>query len=113
MWAKQQKALSARWASPFVESAMTDLAGVSQTALRLEMPLNGLRHPVEGTNCVWFLWGGQDLSDASDFFEPCHVSHVAERLPLLMPYLGLAPGWRFLVTSDYEDVWFDEALLAI
>ena len=25
-------------------------------------------------------------------------------------YLGLAPGWRFLIAGDYEDVWFDERL---
>jgi hypothetical protein len=27
-------------------------------------------------------------------------------------YLGLAPGWRFLIGEDgYEDVWFDPDLL--
>jgi hypothetical protein len=25
--------------------------------------------------------------------------------------LGLGPGWRFLLTRTYEDVWFDPSLL--
>jgi hypothetical protein len=29
----------------------------------------------------------------------------------LTKYLGLAPGWRFLIAPGYEDVWFDEILL--
>ncbi|WP_136441071.1 hypothetical protein [Pacificoceanicola onchidii] len=113
MWVKQQREICARWESPFVETAMASFVGVAKTAWQFEMPLNGLRHPVAGSNSGWFLWGGSELSEAPDFFEPCHVSHIAEGLPLLMPYLGLAPGWRFLVTPSYEDVWFDEALLAV
>jgi len=27
--------------------------------------------------------------------------------------LGLAPGWRFLLSGDYLDVWFDPALLTV
>jgi len=30
-----------------------------------------------------------------------------------MKYLGLAPGWRFLVAPNYEDVWEDYDLLKI
>jgi hypothetical protein len=30
-----------------------------------------------------------------------------------MKYLGLAPGWRFLVAPGYKDVWFDAKLLNI
>ncbi|WP_459213513.1 immunity protein Imm33 domain-containing protein [Paraburkholderia caribensis] len=28
-----------------------------------------------------------------------------------MPYLGLPPGWRFLIAEGYEDVWEDAKLL--
>ena len=44
---------------------------------------------------------------------PRHVSHLRDRLPEVEQYLGLAPGWRFLITPDYEDVWFDESLLNV
>lgn len=32
--------------------------------------------------------------------------------PQALRYLGLPPGWRFLVAAAYEDIWFDPALLA-
>jgi hypothetical protein len=40
-----------------------------------------------------------------------HVRHLAEECPEILPYLGLPPGWRFLVTPDHEDIWFDQSLL--
>jgi hypothetical protein len=45
------------------------------------------------------------------FFLPLHVTHLESRCPEIIKYLGLAPGWRFLVAPDYEDVWYDKALL--
>lgn len=75
------------------------------------VPLNGLRHPEEKGTCGWYLWAGEELSKAPDFFKPMHVYHLLERCPELMNYLGLPPGWRFLVAGDYEDVWFDATLL--
>lgn len=34
-------------------------------------------------------------------------------MPEIKKYLGLPPGWRFLIAPGYEDIWFDEALLSI
>ena len=28
-------------------------------------------------------------------------------------YLGMPPGWRFLVSGNFEDIWFDQSLLEI
>jgi hypothetical protein len=28
-------------------------------------------------------------------------------------FLGLPPGWRFLVAGDYEDVWEEQSLLDV
>jgi hypothetical protein len=53
------------------------------------------------------------MSGADDFFLPLHASHIGEWCPLVEKFLGLPPGFRFLVTPDYADVWFDEALLRI
>jgi hypothetical protein len=40
------------------------------------------------------------------------VEHVAEYLPEFVEYLDLPPGYRVLVDgANYEDVWFDPALL--
>jgi hypothetical protein len=85
--------------------------GVSENFFSGELPINGLRHPPEGNTCGWYLWAGEELSDAEDYFKPMHVSHLAERCPEVIPYLGLPAGWRFLTAGEYEDVWFDEKLL--
>ena len=54
-----------------------------------------------------------DYSEAADFFEPLHVEHLAERLPEVLPYLALPPGWRFLVAPDHEDAGYDGSLLDV
>ena len=66
--------------------------------------------PEAGT-CGWYIWAGEELSDTPDFFKPLHAAHIREWCPQVEPYLGLAPGWRFLITGNYEDVWFDPSLL--
>lgn len=86
--------------------------GIALETLHLE-PLNGLRHPEQGELSGWFIWGGDELSQASDFFKPLHVAYVAERCPAAVKYLALPAGWRFLTASGQEDVWLDPALLDV
>jgi hypothetical protein len=87
--------------------------GISADFFSGKLPLNGLRHPPEQGTCGWFLWAGQELSSAPDFFRPMHVEHLFEPCPQVLPYLALPPGWRFLIAGGYEDVWQDYALLEI
>jgi len=78
------------------------------------VPLNGLRHPSEGKACGWFIWGGPDLSDDPDFFQPVHVAHLPDHCPAVLPYLAMPPGWKFLIgEDDHVDVWHDEELLRV
>mgnify|MGYP006920741489 CR=1 FL=1 len=87
----------------------SEKVGIALQTLHL-LPLNALRrHPEHGT-CGWYIWGGE-LSTQPEFFQPLHFSHLFERLPNLVPYLSLAPGWRILLASNYEDVWYDETLV--
>lgn len=74
-------------------------------------PFNGLRHPPERGTTGWYLWRGEVLSQAEDFFQPLHVEHLAEWAPDVLPYLALPPGWRFLLAPGHEDVWYDASLL--
>lgn len=60
----------------------------------------------------WYVWGGE-LSADPEFFKPLHVCHLADYAPELLPFLALAPGWRVLLAPGHEDVWYDEALLAV
>jgi hypothetical protein len=76
-------------------------------------PLNGLRHPPAGDTNGWYIWRGDELSEADDFFEPLHSLHLPEWCPAVVPYLALPPGWRFLLAPGHEDVWYDAALLDV
>jgi hypothetical protein len=87
--------------------------GISDNFFSGELPLNGLRHPAEGDTCGWYLWAGETFSEAANFFNPLHISHLVDQHAEILRYLGLPPGWRFLIAGDHEDVWFDAALLEI
>lgn len=86
--------------------------GISESVRDGRMPLNGLRHPPTGDTTGWFIWAGEELSDAPDFFRPLHVDHLADWCPDVIPFLHLPPGWRFLLAPGVEDVWQDAGLLA-
>jgi hypothetical protein len=75
------------------------------------LPVNGLRHSPEGDTSGWYIWRGEVLSSDEDYFMPVHVEHLAELCPEAIPFLALPPGWRFLLASGNEDVWFDPSLL--
>src|SRR5258708_6930715 len=77
-----------------------------------QFPLNGLRHPPQGDTTGWYIWSGEQFSTDSEFFVPLHVLHLNDRCPEIVKYLGLGPGWRFLVAPGQEDVWFDSSLLS-
>lgn len=85
--------------------------GVSRSVRDGAWPLNGMRHSPAGDTCGWYIWAGEELSSAHDFFVPIHAEHLPEWCPAAVPYLALGPGWRFLLAPDYEDVWFDESLV--
>jgi hypothetical protein len=88
--------------------------GISKTFNPSVMPINGLRHPQTRTTTGWYIWTGEYLSDAPDFFKPLHVEHLVRIYPSIIKYLGLPPGYRFLVDNKgYEDIWYDEKLLEV
>jgi hypothetical protein len=74
------------------------------------VPLNGLRHRA-GTTSGWFIWAGREPAVEAGYFKAIHAVHLIERCPEAMSYLGLSPGWRFLISPGHEDVWFDSSLL--
>ena len=110
----EQEALCLRYGVAFVPSPSSLKVGIARNVRGGVLPLNGLRHPPQGDTTGWYIWAGDgDPSEATDFFEPLHVEHLAEWCPSLMRFLGLPPGWRFLVAGDYEDVWEDPKLLEV
>jgi len=108
-----QRDVCERFGASFLESADNLRVGVSRNVGSGLFPVNGLRHPPDSGTTGWFIWAGEELSSDPLFFESIHVSHLKERCPEVLPYLGLTPGWRFLLAPSYEDVWYDESLLKI
>jgi hypothetical protein len=108
---EQQKEVCSRFSAEYEALELDLMVGISKNFLSGALPLNGLRYLREGQSCGWFLWAGEELSEAPDFFEVWHAQHLLDRCPDVAKYLGLAPGWRFLVANNYEDVWFDSKLL--
>jgi hypothetical protein len=87
--------------------------GISENTRSGIVPINGLRHPPEGDTTGWYIWAGTEFSSDPDFFKPLHVAHLEIWCPNAVRFLGLPPGWRFLIAGDYEDVWFDPDLLVL
>ncbi len=110
---KLQKAVCKEFNVEPYEAFPGDKVGISQSALDGVLPLNGLRHPYTSGTTGWYLWGGEELSDAADFFKPLHVGHLQEHCKPSLKYLLLPAGWRFLTDGSYEDIWFDANLLNI
>jgi hypothetical protein len=112
-YSRIQRSICIKYNAPFVSCPPNSIVGISRNVRDGAQPINGLRHPVEGETSGWYIWGGEELSDDPDFFLPLHIEHLLEWCPDIIKFLGLAPGWRFLYTPNYEDVWEDKKLLEI
>lgn len=108
-----QKQVCRKFGAQFLSAPDASKVGISLNVRDGVVPINGLRHPPEGDTSGWYIWAGEELSNGTEFFKPLHIEHLDNWCPQIKKYLGLAPGWRFLITNAYEDVWFDESLLRI
>lgn len=110
----EQESLCNRYGATYVPAPHNMKVGVSMNVRSGALPLNGLRHPPRGDTTGWYIWAGEEEPGSDpDFFVPVHVEHLNEWCPAVIRFLGLPPGWRFLVAGDYEDVWEDASLLEI
>lgn len=107
---KQQKEICLKFGSNYIESNENMKVGIALNTIG-QTPLNALRHNPENNTCGWYIWGGEEMSKDPNFFQPLHVSHLNEKCPEIIKYLGLAPGWRILVAGEHQDVWYDQELL--
>jgi hypothetical protein len=108
----QQQNLCRQYHAAFLEAPLSLNVGISRTFDPTTLPLNGLRHPPQGGTSGWYFWTGEFSSEA-DFFVPLCGNHLSSKCQSVMRFLGLAPGWRFLLAPNYEDVWFDASLLDV
>jgi len=101
-----QRKMCEKHGSAFTPSPSGLKVGIALSTLKLN-PIYGVREPIRGDTSGWYIWGGPH-SEAPDFFQPVHVDHLPDLLPIVLPFLGLEPGFKFITdTTGYEDVWFE------
>jgi len=109
---ESQRALCKQYAAEYMAASGDSKTGFAVTTKGM-LPINGLRHPSTEDTSGWYIWCGEQFSEASDFFSPLHTYHLYEDYPEIAKLLGLPPGYRFLLAGDYLDVWYDASLLNI
>lgn len=98
----QQQQVCDRYFADFIITSPNEKIGIAKNVFEGIQPINGLRISPENGTSGWYIWAGEILSEDNDFFLPFHISHVREKCPQIEIYLGLAPGWRFLITNNYD-----------
>jgi hypothetical protein len=106
-----QEATCLAYGVPYTPPVAGLKVGISRNVRDGVLPINGLRHSPEGDTTGWYIWAGKELPDDPDFFVPLHVEHMKEWCPEAIRFLGLPPGWRFLVAGDHEEAWEDPAIV--
>ena len=112
---QQQKAICDKLKIDRTPVDINSLIAFNESLLSTKRPINGLRHPRQGSIDGWYLWSGDEIPQHDDnFFKPLHIGHLIKDRPIVLKYLGLPAGWRFQIDDKgYEDIWFDESLLMI
>lgn len=106
---KKQKEVCARYGAPYTPCNLKLKVGISISVKEGCRPINGLRIKEEKGTSGWYIWAGE-WSEDPNFFVPLHGSHLTEWAEMVLPYLGLPVGWRFLIAENFEDVWQDAEL---
>jgi len=111
---EKQKNICKKYNVGFVESPLELKVGIASNVKNSKEPIHGMRHFPYGNTTGWYIWAGE-YSEDPDFFKPLHVNHLEEWNSLILPFLGLEPGYRFLIAENgkYVDVWEDLSLLDV
>ena len=104
-----QSKICARYGTVYFPSSASLKVAIAESIRGGDLPLYGQRRPPEGDTSGWYIWAGE-YAEVEDVFKPLHISHIETWTPLALKFLGLPPGWRFLVTPDFEKVSHDESL---
>jgi hypothetical protein len=85
--------------------------GISKINQKL-YPINGERTKIIGIFSGWMIWFGSEIPQGKTNFESMCKVHLKNKIPLIIPYLSLPPGYRFMIDDKgFEDIWYDEKLL--
>ena len=90
-----------------------DMLGLAMETLRT-MPLNGMRYLSNDGASGWYIWGGEKIQQAANFFTPIQVRSLSDYVANLEPFLDLPAGFRFQTNNrGHQKVWFDGSLLDV
>ena len=78
-----QRAFCRKQAAQYAGTPGDTKTGFAQST-KGRVPINGLRHPPKGETSGWYIWCGQEFSDAADFFDPLHTRHLYGEYPELV-----------------------------
>ncbi|MEO8103048.1 MAG: hypothetical protein ABI790_10995 [Betaproteobacteria bacterium] len=97
--------ICADYGSDFVPPAPLEKVAVALATLD-QPPLNARRVTPERGACGWYIWGGEGggRSGTPGFFQTLQVAHLLERCPQIIPFLGLAPGWRVRLAAEGPEI---------
>jgi len=109
---REQRAFCAKQGVQHVASLPESRLGFAKST-KGKIPINGLRHPEKCETSGWYLWCGENYSEAADFFDALCAKHVYQDYPEIRKLLGLPAGYRFLLAENYCDVWYDAHLLNV
>ncbi len=109
---RQQRAFCQEHSAPYVAAPPDSKLGFALKTIGF-LPINGLRHPPEGETNGWYIWCGEVLLSNPDFLDPPHTRHLIDKCPQVIEFLGLPPGYRFMIANDHVDVWYDPTLLKV
>lgn len=108
---RKQKEICQKYSASYTASYPKEKMGIASNVKEGLFPINGLRTQPEDGTCGWYIWAGEEFSRDDDFFSTVHVEHIHEWNKDIEKYLGLPPGWRFLIADNYEDIWYDATIL--
>lgn len=88
-----------------------NLVVVSKGVMEGIRSVEGVRYPSKSPMSGW--WLTTDLYDGNvESLRTVHAHHFCESRRELAWYFALPFGYRFRLTADYEDVWFDDRVAA-
>ncbi|MCC2670421.1 MAG: hypothetical protein K0Q72_2892 [Armatimonadetes bacterium] len=105
--ADQQRRICRTHGAEFVPPVPGSRVGIALQTMG-QLPIHGVRLEPTETTCGWYLFAGEQWSDAADFYQPLCVEHLAHHAEPALPFLALPPGWHFMTDGQgFVDVWYE------
>jgi hypothetical protein len=105
-----QKQICEKYDSKYIQLNATEMVAFAIQSLG-QQPIYAMRIVLDKQDHIsWFIHCGE-YSEAVDFYQAMHVSHLQKYLPEILPYLALEQGFHVIIDEHgYEDVWLNNII---